>query len=138
MEQLLLHFFGDYIIQNDHVGVRKKENSLTGLYYCLFHCITYSLPFLLIVSWEAVLLIGIGHFFLDRWNIVAYFTALKNNVYKKIPPGLEGIAEKKLDVSNLGYPIDRPKFMSIWLYIIHDNVLHVIWNYFIILTFSQL
>jgi len=27
MGQILLHLFGDYIIQNNHVGVRKKEKS---------------------------------------------------------------------------------------------------------------
>ena len=123
MEQLILHLFGDYITQNDNVATRKKEKSLTGLLYCLFHCITYSLPFLLITSWIGVLLIGIGHFILDRWNVVSYVIALKNGLYK----------EKKLDISNFGFIKDRPIYITLWLYIIQDNVIHIIWNYLVIL-----
>lgn len=136
MEQILLHFLGDYIIQNDNIGVRKKEKSLTGLYYCIFHCITYSLPFLLITNYKAIILIAICHFIIDRWNIVGYFIALKNNVWKEKPKGYEQFVQSELDVSNCGYKKERPQFMSIWLYIIQDNTFHVLFNYLIILYFK--
>ncbi len=120
MEQILLHLFGDYIIQNDNTTLRKCEKSLTGFFYCLFHCVMYSLPFLLLTTWGGVILIAIGHFILDRWNVVPYFIALKN------------------DVSNFGFPKERPKWMTTWLYIIQDNIIHLIWNYLIILTFTPI
>jgi len=135
MEQLLLHLVGDYIIQNDNVGIRKKEKSLTGLFYCIFHSITYALIFLLITTWEGVVLIGISHFLIDRWNIVAYFTAFKNNVYKKIHKNNK--IKKRLDLSNFGYIKERPFSITIWLYIIHDNIFHLLFNYIIIWYFSS-
>lgn len=121
MEQLLLHLFGDFTIQNDNIALRKKEKSITGLLYCIFHCITYSIPFLLITNWKACVLIGLGHFLIDRWNIVGYFNMTKNFV-------------KTLD--NFGYKSERPFAITIWLYIIQDNTFHLIWNYFIILYFT--
>jgi len=131
MEQLLLHLFGDYIIQNDNVGTRKKEKSLTGLYYCIWHCITYALPFFLITNWLGVLLIAITHFLIDRWNIVGYFIALKNNVWtSNYCSGY--YVDKRLDVSNFGFKPDKPKFLSIWLYIFQDNTLHLLINFAII------
>lgn len=122
MEQILLHLFGDYILQNDNVGLRKKEKSLTGLAYCIFHCITYSLPFFLITNWLGVLLIAIGHFVIDRWNLVGHFIKAKNFV-------------KTMD--NFGYKPERPFAITIWLYIIQDNTVHVIWNYGVILLCAK-
>jgi hypothetical protein len=118
MIQLLLHLFGDFIIQNDNVGVRKKEHSWVGFWYCLYHCITYALIFLLITNWKACIFIGIGHFIIDRWNIVGHFIQTKNFV-------------KTLE--NFGYKKERPFAVTVWLYIIQDNTFHLIWNYLIIL-----
>ena len=61
MIQLLLHLFGDFIIQNDNVGIRKKEKSLTGLFYCIYHCTTYSIPFLLIITFINILFLSINN-----------------------------------------------------------------------------
>ena len=114
MEQLLLHMFGDYIIQNDNVGVRKKEKSLTGLMYCIFHVITYSLLFFLITNWLGVLIIAIGHFIIDRWNFVGHFIMTKNFTDT---------------TENFGYKKERPFAITIWLYIIQDNTIHLVWNF---------
>ncbi len=123
MIQLLLHLFGDFILQNDYVGTRKKEKSLTGLLYCIYHCVTYSLPFFLVTDWRGVILIGLGHFIIDRWMVVAHFIKLKN-----FQPNIE----------NLGYTKETPKFMSTWLYIIQDNTIHLIWNFLIIYIVKHL
>ena len=117
MEQLLLHLFGDYILQNDNVGVRKKEKSLIGLLYCIYHCITYSIPFFFITNWLGVILIAVTHFIIDRWNFTGHFIKTKNFV-------------KTLE--NFGYKKERPFAITIWLYIIQDNTLHLICNYLII------
>lgn len=120
MIQLLLHLFGDYILQNDNVGLRKKEKSLTGLIYCIFHCITYAIPFLLITSIYGIILIGVGHFLVDRWNLVGHFIKRKNFV-------------KTLE--NFGHKPERPFAVTVWLYIIQDNIIHLIWNYIVIWFF---
>ena len=122
MEQLLLHLFGDFIVQNDNVGVRKKEKSWTGLFYCTYHCIAYSIPFLLITDWKACILIGLGHFLIDRWNLVSYFIKSKNFVNT---------------IENFGYKPERPFAITIWLYIIQDNTIHLIWNFIIIFIFKN-
>ena len=61
MIQLLLHLLGDFIIQNDNVGIRKKEKSLTGLFYCIYYCTTYFIPFLLIITFINILLLSVNN-----------------------------------------------------------------------------
>lgn len=115
--QLILHLLGDFILQNDEVRLHKKDKNLTGLLYCIFHCITYGIVFLFITNWLGALLIAISHFLIDRWNIVGKFIKYKNGAS---------------NLKNFGYSEDRPMFMSVWLYIIQDNALHLMCNYLII------
>ena len=127
MLQLILHGIGDYFIQTDKMATNKKKKGWFGFKQCLIHCITYSLPFLFIGSWKAVTMIFLTHFIIDRTNLVAYALAIKNNViyagHKHFPNS------KKYDISNHGFGLDRPFAISIWLYIICDNLLHIICNY---------
>lgn len=115
MHQLLLHLLGDYIIQNDWMALNKKEKTLKGELACQIHCITYSLPFLFIGSLYAVIIIYITHYIIDRSNIVSWFLAFKNGVFH---------------IENFGFRNERPKLISVWLYIIVDNVFHIFCNYF--------
>jgi len=117
MEQLLLHLFGDYVLQNDWMALNKKNRGLTGLLACLTHCILYGLPFLLITNYIAVLSIILTHFIIDRTNIVAKFLAIRNNVD---------------NIDNFGFAKNRPFALSIWLLIITDNTFHLIINYLLI------
>jgi hypothetical protein len=117
MEQLLLHLLGDYIIQNDHVALNKKKNTLKGWIYCIWHCLSYSLPFLLITNIYAVAAIAITHMAIDKTNIVSHFLKYKN--FTK-------------DISNFGFIPERPFAISIWLNIYADNTIHLIGNYLII------
>lgn len=121
MEQLLLHLFGDFIVQNDYVALNKKKNTLKGWIYCLWHCITYALPFLLISNWKAVIGIGLTHFIIDKTNIVAHFLKLRNNVK---------------DISNFGFLPERPFAITIWLLIFTDNTFHLICNWLFIKYFG--
>jgi hypothetical protein len=121
MEQLLLHLFGDFIIQNDYVALNKKKNTLKGWLYCLWHCITYALPFLLITNLMAVIGIAVTHFIIDKSNVVVWF--LK---YRNFAP----------DVSNFGFLSERPFAVTIWLSIFMDNTLHLICNYLLIIYVS--
>lgn len=128
MLQLILHGIGDYFLQTDFQALNKKKKGLFGLWQCLKHCITYSLPFLLIGSWKAVMIIFITHFIIDRTNIVAYALAIKNGIYHK-GTNING-KFFKYDISNFGFGLDRPFPITIWLLIICDNLCHIIINYF--------
>lgn len=97
------------------------------------HCTTYSLPFKFITSWWGVLAIFLSHFIIDRTNIIAYMLAIKNNVQKPNPLAhYVGEGAKVYDISNFGFAPERPFAISIWLYIICDNLCHIICNYFFI------
>jgi hypothetical protein len=130
MIQLILHGIGDYFLQTDFQALNKKKKGWFGFRQCLYHCIAYSLPFLFIGSWQAVLMIFITHFIIDRTNIVAYALAWKNNVKKVVLA--ESVEEEDkviYDISNFGFGLDRPFAISIWLYIICDNLLRIICNF---------
>jgi hypothetical protein len=114
MNQLLLHLIGDYLVQNDWMALNKKKLSWKGELACQIHCITYSLPFLYIGSCSAVLTIYLSHYILDRTNIVGWFLALRNGVFH---------------VRNFGFGGERPFVITVWLYIITDNVFHVLCNF---------
>jgi len=109
MEQLILHLIGDYLFQNNWMGLNKKDNSLA----CFVHVLLYSLPFLIIGSLNAVLIILVTHFIIDRTNIVMRIMAFKNRV------GLD----------NFGCSKDTPFALSIWLLIIADNTFDLSINY---------
>jgi len=136
MLQLILHGIGDYFVQTDKWALNKKKKGRFGLWCCFIHCLTYSLPFLFIGSWLATLVIFVTHFIIDRTNIVAYLLAIKNGVYKvdRVVPNhkdymFPAYSMKQLDISNFGFGLERPFAISIWLYIICDNLLHIICNY---------
>lgn len=114
MEQLLLHLFGDFIVQNDWMAMNKKKPGWLGFKACFIHTLTYSLPFLLITNWLAFLVIWFTHFVIDRTKIVDYFVMWKNG-------------EK--DIENFGFSHERPFALSIWIYIFIDNTFHLIINY---------
>ena len=116
--QLILHLIGDYILQNDWMGLNKKKRTLKGELACQIHCILYSLPFLFIGSWQAVVVIYISHYIIDRFNLIAWFVAFKNGVK---------------DIKNFGFNHERPFAISIWLLIIIDNSFHIIINYLALL-----
>ena len=114
MEQILLHLFGDFIVQNDWMAMNKKKPTWIGFWACFIHTLTYSLPFLLITNWAAWLVIWWSHFIIDRWKLIDYFVMWKNG-------------EKA--IKNFGFNHDRPFAVSIWIYIIIDNSFHLIINY---------
>lgn len=114
IEQFLLHGIGDYLIQNDWMALNKKKPGLLGSLACATHCVTYSLPFLLIGSWQAMAMILISHFVIDRWKLVDWFLAVRNGVFH---------------IRNFGFGEERPQLITVWLYIITDNVFHLLCNY---------
>ena len=124
MIELILHGIGDYYLQTDWQALNKKKNN----WACFKHCLTYSLPFLFIASWKAWIIIFITHYIIDRTTLVDYLIAIKNNTvkYVKIDEYNDGL---EYDISNFGFSIERPFVISFWLYVICDNLLHIICNH---------
>ncbi len=114
IEQLLLHGVGDYLIQNDWMALNKKKPTCLGALACFVHCFTYSLPFFLIASPLAVAAIFVSHFVIDRWKLVDWFLAVRNSVWH---------------IRNFGFGEERPALVTVWLYIITDNIFHLLCNY---------
>lgn len=142
MEQLILHLFGDYILQSDWMAQNKTRSTSA----CLLHAYLYSLPFILL-TWHlpgdrgpwAWFVIGWSHFFIDRFGLARYVCWTKNFLAPKgsVPPRWDGQGQQAYprrywDFASCratGYAPDRPAFLAVWLLIITDNTLHLAINY---------
>lgn len=110
-DQLVAHAVGDYILQSNWMANEKTRNSVAAA----THAATYTLPFCLITqSVAALLVISITHFLIDRLRLARYVVWLKN--------GAKG------PITATGYPDSMSPFLSVWLYIAADNVIHVLIN----------
>lgn len=112
MEQLLAHLAGDFLFQNSWMGWNKSKKT----WICLLHVAIYTSVFLLLtLSWKALLFIAVTHFLIDRFQLPKYYIWLKDR----------GNIE-----TNGGYPDHIPNHISFWLYVITDNTMHLLCNYF--------
>ena len=138
--QLIFHWLGDYILQSDYMALNKTKRALP----CVIHCILYTLPFLFLLTWdiwgyEAFCFIFWSHYWIDRYSLARYLIWLKNHLapgFKYYPWNVCSITGYKDEPLNGGFgsTVDqycgiRPYFITIWLYIITDNGLHIICNY---------
>jgi len=115
-DQLIAHAVGDYILQSDWMANEKAKDNVAAA----AHAVTYSLPFLLFrPGWKAMALIAGTHFLIDRFRLARYVVWAKNWL---APKGQDH------ELTTHGYPADRPMWLSVWLTIIADNVLHVVIN----------
>lgn len=122
MEQLLLHLWGDFLLQSDWQALNKTKRSFPAV----VHALVYSLPFLLLTqSWAALAVICGTHFLIDRFRLARYVVFGKNFLGWPWP--------KWSDCSKTGYPSDRPDWLTVWLLIAADNTLHLTINYFTLL-----
>jgi hypothetical protein len=116
-DQLLCHAVGDYVLQSDWMANTKTKKSVA----CLAHVATYALPFIFLRPSLAALAVIVGtHFVIDRWRLARYVCWAKN----WLGPG--NLPWK--DCTFTGYPADRPAWISVWLLIIADNIMHVAIN----------
>ncbi len=113
---VILHFVGDYLLQNDWMAQNKTKSNGAAI----VHAAVYSMPFLLIFrdGWW-FWLIPITHYLIDRYRLATYWIRLVNWNWD-------------FSVQNCGYRADKPAWMSVWLMIIIDNVWHVLINTFAI------
>jgi hypothetical protein len=111
-DQLLAHAVGDYILQSHRMATEKTKHSIAAA----LHAVTYGLPFLLLTTSPAALAIIIGtHFVIDRWRLARFVCWAKNWPWQK-------------KVTATGYPDDVPAWLSIWLMIAADNIMHITIN----------
>jgi len=141
MEQILCHVFGDYILQSDWMALNKNKRTFP----CLVHVLLYTAVFLfLTTSWKALLVIGAVHFLLDRFPIIIkrliwfknhlgptmkYVPFVRCNVtgyYDNVMNEVTGADRTKEKIN--GYE-PRLNYVTVWLYIITDNFLHLLTNY---------
>lgn len=140
MIQLILHLIGDYLTQSNWMAQQKTKSHVAAA--C--HAIVYSLPFLLIASVPAFLVILVTHFFIDRYRLVRYVVYAKNFLSPpmtcevRIAPSGHGTAKAHAwtkwwhdweDCSSTGYHNNMPAWLSVWLMIAADNTLHLLINY---------
>lgn len=119
-DQLTCHLIGDYLLQSDWMAIEKtKQHFAAGV-----HALVYSLSFLFLQpSWLAIVIIITTHFLIDRYRLARYIVWAKNWL---------GPNKPWKDCNVTGYPSDRPAWLTVWLLIIADNVLHILINGFAI------
>jgi hypothetical protein len=100
MEQLLAHLFGDYVIQNSWMANNKEKRTFP----CIIHCLTYSLCFAFISSWQALLVIFTTHFFIDRFGLAKNWK-------------LKGMNE------------NTPDYIKFFVSVAVDNTIHLLINF---------
>jgi hypothetical protein len=137
MEQILVHLFGDYFLQPSWCALNKSKRSLP----CLVHVITYTACFLILTtSWKALLVIGLTHFILDRFPVI-----IKKLIWLRehLNPSFKYPIYEACDTTgfyddspfnaykNKGnyWGIPRPFCITVWIYIITDNLFHLLINY---------
>lgn len=128
MEQLLIHLFSDYWLQNDWMALNKKKH----FWIALVHSIIYTIPFLLLThSLLTLSVICITHTIIDRTNIVMKLNQLKNWDFRQ---DNYAFLDSQIQLGEIMTPVKdgyygRPFAIRVWLIIIQDNILHLIINY---------
>lgn len=148
MIQLILHLWGDYLLQSSWMANNKTKAWLPAI----VHATIYSLPFLLIGSWLAVLVIWSTHAVIDRFRLARYLCWAKDAIALPIKktgtyirfanpanpdsgyeiPWSEWVWEGRKpwrECAGTGYSQEVPVWLSTWLMIIADNTLHLTINY---------
>lgn len=139
LPQLLIHLWGDYLLQSDWMAKNKVQSHLAAA----VHATVYSLGFLLLrPSPAAFAVILCTHFLIDRYRVAKYVVWAKNwlGPVQDLPsqrdpqtdrlyPPHRGRAYPWEECSATGYPMSLPTWMTVWLLIIADNTLHLTINY---------
>lgn len=110
------HMVGDYIIQSDWMAQEKTKR----WWPAIAHAVSYGMPFLLVTQSVLALAVIIGtHAVIDRYRLARHVVWFKNQFapYSFRPPH-----------TATGHSLDRPDWLSVWLLIIADNVIHMAIN----------
>lgn len=116
-DQIMAHAVGDYVLQSDWMARHKPNRSLAALVHVVF----YALPFLFLTQNPLTLFVIAGsHFIIDRWGIARYVIWGWSRPW----PGSRPLRE----CSRTGHPPDLPDYMARWLFIIVDQIMHILIN----------
>lgn len=116
-DQLVAHAVGDYVLQSEWMATEKTKRSLAAL----VHCIVYTLPFLFLTQNPYTLAVIAGtHFVIDRWHLARYVAWVKNRPWPGSAPWSE--------CRETGFNPETPRWLSGWLVIVIDNVMHIVTN----------
>lgn len=112
----LAHMVGDYLIQSDWMAQEKTKR----WWPAIAHAVTYGIPFLFVTQSPLALLVIVGtHAVIDRYRLARHVVWFKNQLAPHAfrPPH-----------TATGHGPDRPDWLSVWLLIIADNLLHMLIN----------
>lgn len=112
----MAHMVGDYLIQSHWMACEKTKR----WWPAIAHAVTYGLPFLFVTQSPLVLAVIVGtHAVIDRYRLARHVVWAKN----QLAP-----ARFRPPHTATGYPDDAPPWLSTWLLIIADNILHMLIN----------
>lgn len=133
-DQIFAHCIGDYVVQSDYMASEKTKKSVAAF----AHVFTYTLCFLPLTSAPLALAVIMGsHFIIDRWRLARYVVWAKNflaprwQLSSTLSTATEAVYVRNLpweECKATGYTPNTPPFMSIWLMIIVDNLMHFACN----------
>jgi hypothetical protein len=117
MTQLLLHLWGDYILQSDWMAQNKTKAWLPAT----IHAGIYSAGFMLLTRSSLAWGVIFGtHLLIDRFRLARFVVMAKNWL---------GSPHTQSFNTPTGYPETAPPWLAFWLLIIADNILHLTINY---------
>lgn len=117
---LILHFVGDYLLQNDWMAQNKTKAFIPAM----IHAMVYSLPLTYFLDLTTIggLIIMWSHFFIDRYRLATYWIKFVNWNWNS---------------NNFGFSDKTPVWLSTWLMIVIDNTWHILINSAVIyITFN--
>ena len=117
MEQLIVHLFGDYILQSHWMATQKTK----AWWPAIVHATLYSISFFLLGSKLAVVVIWISHLLIDRFRLARFVVFAKNHIGWPFP--------QWSDCTVTGFSSSVPAWLAVWLLIIVDNTIHLAINY---------
>ncbi len=115
----LSHMVGDYVVQSGWMAHEKTSRSLPAA----LHALSYGACFLPVTrNTKALAVIAGTHFVIDRWRLARHVVWAKNQVApEEFRYPWEGNKAT-------GYPAEEPPWLSTWLMIIADNIIHMAIN----------
>jgi len=142
MTQLLVHGFADFFFgQASYQAINKSKKNAPAI----FHAFLYTACFLILtLHWKALILIGVTHFLIDRYSIPKYLLFAREWILN--PKSWRATWASSNQTGFFDHTGDewgysntdkiRPQFLTVWLYIIVDNLMHLFINYMALLTFK--
>ncbi len=119
-DQLVAHAIGDYVLQSDWMA-NSKTKAWTP---AIVHVLAYGLPWLLITTSPAALAAIVGtHLIIDHYRLARHVSWVKNFLAPR-----SAWPKPWKECQATGYDPDKPAWMSVWLMIIVDQVMHVLCN----------